>query len=98
LLRSTIRAAAPPDAVETISYGVPTLKLDGRPLIYYAAWAHHISVYPLTGQLRRAFATELRRYNTSKGTIQFPLDKPLPVRFIKRIVKTRIAELRGEKK
>ena len=97
-LRSAIRAAAPAEAVETISYGVPTLKLDGRPLIYYAAWANHISIYPLTGQIRRAFATELRRYKTSKGTIQFPLDEPLPIGFIKRIVKTRVAELRGRKK
>jgi uncharacterized protein YdhG (YjbR/CyaY superfamily) len=97
-LRSAIRAAAPADAVETISYGIPTLRLDGRPLIYYAAWAHHVSVYPLTGQIRRAFAAELRRYKTSRGTIQFPLDEPLPVGFIRRIVKTRVTELRGGKK
>ena len=97
-LRSMIRLAAPADAVETISYGVPTLKLDGRPLIYYAAWAHHISIYPLTGQIRRAFATELKNYKTSKGTIQFPLDEPLPAGLIRRIVKTRVGELRGKKK
>lgn len=97
-LRSVIRAAAPADSVETISYGIPTLKLDGQPLIYYAAWAHHVSMYPLTGQIRRDFTTELRRYKTSKGTIQFPLDERLPIGFIKRIVKTRVSELRGRKK
>jgi uncharacterized protein YdhG (YjbR/CyaY superfamily) len=97
-LRSIIRGAAPADAIESISYGMPTLKLDGRPLIYCAAWANHVSIYPLTGHIRRELATELKRYKTSRGTIQFPLDEPLPVGFIKRIVRTRVSELRGRKK
>jgi uncharacterized protein YdhG (YjbR/CyaY superfamily) len=94
-LREIIRAAAPA-AVEQISYGIPAFRLNGRMLVWYAGWKAHTSLYPITPGMRRGNATALKSYKTSKGTVQFPLDKPLPKAFIKRLVKARVAELRTE--
>jgi uncharacterized protein YdhG (YjbR/CyaY superfamily) len=93
-LRDTIRSVVP-DTVETISYGIPTFQLDGRPLIYAAAWKEHTSLYPLTGAVRRALGDQLARYAHSKGTIRFSLERALPMALVKKIVKARLAELRG---
>ena len=96
-IRSQVRAAAP-DAVEHFSYGIPGFKLDGKPLIWYAAFKSHLSMYPLTPGIRRGLGAELDRYETAKGTIRFPLNKPPSSALVPRIVKLRVAEIRKKRK
>ena len=91
-VRSTIRRALP-GADETISYGIPTFKLDGRPVIYYAGWTEHYSLYPATSRLAAALGDELAPYEAGRGTIRFALADPVPVRLIARIAKLRAQEV-----
>ena len=89
-LRATIRATAP-GAIETISYNIPTFTLNGKYLIYFAGWKNHISLYPIpTGS--EAFNKQIAKFAEGKGTLKFPLDKPLPLKLITNIVKLKLAE------
>jgi len=90
-VRAAIRATAP-KAVEHFSYGIPGFRLDGRPLVWYAAFKQHVSLYPVTAAIRRPLAEDMKGYKTSTGTIRFPLDEPMPVALIKKIVKARARE------
>jgi len=89
-MRRIIKEAAP-EATETISYRMPTFDLNGKHLVYFAGFKNHIGFYPFPSGVE-AFKKETSDYVTSKGTIQFPLDKPLPVDLITKIVHYRIQE------
>lgn len=92
LVRDTIRKAAP-QAEEVISYQMPTYLLNGDRLVYFAAWKKHYAIYAATERVVAAFQDELAPYEVEKGTIRFPLDKPVPVKLIGRIVKFRAKEV-----
>jgi len=89
-VRSTIKKAAG-NTEEKISYGIPAFTLNGRYLIYFAGFKNHISLYPAP-RLHEAFKKELANYKGGKGTVQFPLDKPIPFGLITRIVKLKVKE------
>jgi uncharacterized protein YdhG (YjbR/CyaY superfamily) len=94
-LRATIRSVVPRDAQEVISYGMPAFKRESV-LVWYGAFAHHVSLFP-GGSVLARFADDLHTYKTSRGTVQFPLDEPLPISLIKRIVKARVLEVMSKK-
>lgn len=89
-IRATIKKAAP-EAEEAISYAIPAFTLKGRPLVYFAGFKNHVSLYPVPRGIE-AFKKELSAYKGGKGTVQFPLDKPLPLNLITKIVKFRAKE------
>ena len=95
-LRQSIRSAVPRESTEVISYRIPAFRHGGI-LVWYAAFANHVSLFP-GGSVLKTFGDELKKFKTSKGTIQFPLDAPLPIGLIKRIVQARVAEVQGKKR
>ncbi len=87
-MRQAIRSVVPPEAVETISYGIPAFK-HKKVLVWFAAFAHHCSLFP-TAEVIVQFQDELKRYSPSKGTVHFPNGKPIPTGLIKKMVKARV--------
>ena len=90
-VRAMIRASAPKEATEAISYGMPAFKYKGS-LVGYAVFKEHCSFFPMSGTLIEEMQDDLKKYKTSKGTIQFPSDKPLPAALVKKLVKARVLE------
>lgn len=90
-LRSIIRKALP-GAEEVISYKIPAYKLHGRVVLYFAGWAQHYSIYPAGSKVVEILKDDLAPYEVRKGTIRFPLTKPIPVKLIERIAKLRAKE------
>jgi uncharacterized protein YdhG (YjbR/CyaY superfamily) len=95
-IRQTIRKAAP-DAEETIGYGIPTYKLNGKNLVHFGGFKNHIGFYPTPDGIAE-FEKDLSKYKGAKGSVQFPLDKPLPSALITKIVKFRMKEASLKKK
>ncbi|HUI00879.1 MAG TPA: DUF1801 domain-containing protein [Nitrososphaerales archaeon] len=94
-MRRTIRSAAP-EAREAISYRIPTFKLNGN-LVHFAAFKDHIGFFPTSSGVS-AFRKDLTRYKTARGTIQFPLDQPLPLDLVKKITLFRVKENTGKRR
>jgi uncharacterized protein YdhG (YjbR/CyaY superfamily) len=95
-LRAAVRSAVPAEATETISYAIPAIKHKGV-LVWFAAFASHCSLFP-TAAVIEAFKNELAGFTTSKGTVQFPTDKPLPIALVKKLVKARVAQNESKKR
>jgi len=95
-IRAVIRPAVPPEAIETISYGIPAFKYK-EVLVWFAAFSKHCSLFPGSSVIE-AFKNELKGFSTSKATIQFPTGKPLPTALIKKMVKARVAQVENKKR
>lgn len=87
-----MRAGAPA-SVDGFSYGIPSLMLHGKTVIWYAAWKHHVGLYPIGADIARTHAAALKPYARSTGTVRFPLDEPLPLALVRQLVQARLAEL-----
>lgn len=90
-VRAAIRSAVPPEATEAIGYGIPTFRYNGG-LVAYAAFSKHCSFFPMSLAVMKTFQNELKDFHTFKGTIHFPLDKPLSATLVKKLVRARVAE------
>ena len=90
-IRAVIRSAVPPEATEVISYRIPTFRYKG-PLVGFAAFPNHCSFFPMSSSVLERFENDLQGLQTSKGTIRFPVDKPLSAALVKKVVKARIAQ------
>ena len=95
-MRATIRSAVPAEATEVISYRMPAFRHNGV-LVWFAAFSDHCSLFP-TAAIIEKFKNELKPFSTSKGTIQFPTNKPLPTALIKKLVKARVAQNESKKR
>lgn len=91
-MREAIHAAVP-EATEAITYQIPTFKYHGHPIVAIAAFKKHCSLFPMSGAVIDRFKEDLEGFHTSKGTLQFPPDKPLSAALLKKIIKARIAEI-----
>jgi uncharacterized protein YdhG (YjbR/CyaY superfamily) len=87
-----------PKAEECISYQLPAFRLDGRLLVAFAAWKNHCAFYPCSGKVIDSFKEELEGFQTSKGTIQFTPEKPIPTSLVKKIIRARVSENAGKSK
>lgn len=94
-LRKAIRSASP-QAEECISYGLAAFRLNGKPLAGFGASANHLSFFPMSGSITTALADDLVGYDTSKGAIRFPVNKPLPVALVRKVIKARTAEIAAQ--
>ncbi|GAA2362275.1 hypothetical protein Cme02nite_42310 [Catellatospora methionotrophica] len=94
-VRRTILAAAPAHAGQSISYGIPTITLDGRYLVYFAGWKHHVSVYPVPDG-DADFEEVVAPYRAAKGTLRFPLREPIPYDVITRVTAALVAQRAGD--
>jgi len=92
-VRQTIKAVMPADAAETISYGIPTCKVQGKPVVYFSGWKDHISLHPVPKD--QALQKEIASYITGKGTIRFNLDKPIPYELVERVARQHLQERLG---
>ena len=90
-MRAAIRSVVPREAIEVISYGIPAFK-SKKVLVWFAAFSNHCSLFP-TGAIIEQFSNDLKSFSTAKGTVQFPLDQPLPIALIKAMVKARVAQV-----
>ena len=96
-LRRVDRESAP-QAEETMSYGMPTFDLNGKHLVFFAAWKSHVGFYPVNSSIVEAFKNELAPFKLAKGTVQFPFDKPIPFDLVRKIVEFRVKESESKKK
>lgn len=92
-IRSAIKSVAP-GMTERISYGIPTFELDGKYLLYMAAFKEHVSVYPVTSGMVARYSEQIAKFRSGKGTLRFPLGTPLPLPLIRKLAKVRIEERR----
>jgi uncharacterized protein YdhG (YjbR/CyaY superfamily) len=90
-VRAAIRKAVP-GGEDVISYQIPAYRMPGGPMLWFAGWKQHYSLYPATGRVREALKDDLARYKVNKGTIRFPLAEPVPVKLIESIARLRAAE------
>ena len=95
-VRAIVKKAIP-SAEETLSYGIPTYALDGKAVIFFAAWKNHFSIYPVSTPVAETLGDAIAPYRAAKGTLQFGYDAPLPAKLIERIAKLRAAEVVGKK-
>ena len=95
-MRAAIRSAVPSEAIEIISYRMPAFRHNGV-LVWFAAFTDHCSLFPTAAVIEK-FRNELKSFSTSKGTIHFPIDKPLPITLIKKLVKARVAQDKVKKR
>jgi len=94
-LRAQLRALLP-DAVETISYGMPTFKIGDRAIVWYAGWKSHCSIYPLTDSFLRSHADALKGFDRTKGSLHFTPEAPIPEHLVEELVRARLSDLERE--